>query len=128
MQIEGIDRLVIGVRDMDRALRFFGDVLGVLLGPVVSLVAPEEGAQQEPEHARVAGEPDDAGEVVFAQAYREVPVDRVADLSDDDDLVAFADHLVFAEIHHQLFATETTGFQPHGVPPPSRSLYAECRI
>ncbi len=29
MQIEGIDRLVIGVRDMDRALRFFGDVLGV---------------------------------------------------------------------------------------------------
>ena len=31
MQIEGIDRLVIGVKDMDRALRFFGDVLGVRL-------------------------------------------------------------------------------------------------
>lgn len=29
MEIEGIDRLVIGVRDMDRALAFFRDVLGV---------------------------------------------------------------------------------------------------
>lgn len=29
MEIEGIDRLVIGVRDMNRALAFFGDVLGV---------------------------------------------------------------------------------------------------
>jgi len=29
MRIEGIDRLVIGVKDMDRALGFFRDVLGV---------------------------------------------------------------------------------------------------
>lgn len=29
MKIEGIDRLVIGVKDMDRALAFFRDVLGV---------------------------------------------------------------------------------------------------
>lgn len=29
MEIEGIDRLVIGVKDMDRALGFFRDVLGV---------------------------------------------------------------------------------------------------
>ncbi len=29
MEIEGIDRLVIGVKDMDRALAFFRDVLGV---------------------------------------------------------------------------------------------------
>lgn len=29
MQIEGIDRLIIGVRDMDRALAFFQGVLGV---------------------------------------------------------------------------------------------------
>ncbi|MBM5812573.1 MAG: hypothetical protein FJ191_11515 [Gammaproteobacteria bacterium] len=41
MQIEGIDRLVIGVRDMDRALAFFRDVLGVqfteLQGPAPDL-------------------------------------------------------------------------------------------
>ena len=42
MQIEGIDRLVIGVKDMDRALRFFGDVLGVrfteITGPAAEAV------------------------------------------------------------------------------------------
>lgn len=41
MQIEGIDRLVIGVKDMDGALRFFGDVLGVrfteITGPASEL-------------------------------------------------------------------------------------------
>jgi len=35
MEIEGIDRLVIGVRDMDQSLEFFNDVLGVHLTEVV---------------------------------------------------------------------------------------------
>ncbi len=40
MEIEGIDRLVIGVRDMDRSLAFFNDVLGVRFTEVVG-AAPE---------------------------------------------------------------------------------------
>ncbi len=40
MEIEGIDRLVIGVKDMDRSLEFFGDVLGVRFTEVIG-AAPE---------------------------------------------------------------------------------------
>lgn len=40
MEIEGIDRLVIGVRDLDRSLAFFNDVLGVHFTEVVG-AAPE---------------------------------------------------------------------------------------
>lgn len=40
MEIEGIDRLVIGVKDMDRSLTFFSDVLGVQFAEVVG-AAPE---------------------------------------------------------------------------------------
>lgn len=35
MEIEGIDRLVVGVKDMDRALAFFRDVLGVRFTEIV---------------------------------------------------------------------------------------------
>ena len=40
MEIEGIDRLVIGVKDMDRSLEFFNEVLGVRFTEVVG-AAPE---------------------------------------------------------------------------------------
>ena len=40
MEIEGIDRLVIGVKNLDRALAFFRDVLGVTMTEVVGF-APE---------------------------------------------------------------------------------------
>ena len=40
MEIEGIDRLVIGVKDMDQSLKFFNDVLGVRFTEVVG-AAPE---------------------------------------------------------------------------------------
>ncbi len=45
MQIEGIDRLVIGVRDMDRALRFFGEVLGVRFTEITGAAAEAVGCR-----------------------------------------------------------------------------------
>ncbi|MBW2291534.1 MAG: hypothetical protein JRG89_02290 [Deltaproteobacteria bacterium] len=31
----------------------------------------------------------------------------------DDDLITFGDHVVFAEVHHQLFSAQPAGHQPY---------------